>query len=105
MDNSQGVWIWVLEDIRIDYLKQLKACKAKRVYLKVFDGRSNPMFWGFQCKKNIIKEFKDNDIQVFGWGYHYGTSDISKQVKAVQQALEDVWKYGEYKIFRQVCVA
>ncbi|MEO9125811.1 MAG: hypothetical protein ABI262_14185, partial [Microcoleus sp.] len=87
MANPHGVWIWVLEDIRSDYLKQLNDCRAKRVYLKVFDGRSKSMFWDFQCNKNIIQEFKDNDVQVFGWGYHYGTDDISDQVKAVQQAL------------------
>ncbi len=88
MKNHQGVWIWVLEDIRLDYLKQLKICNVKRVYLKVFDGKTNPMFWEFQCKGNIIQEFKNDNIQVFGWGYHYGTSDVSKQVKAVQQALD-----------------
>jgi cell wall-associated NlpC family hydrolase len=88
MANHRGVWIWVLKDIGSNYLNQLKNCRAKRVYLKVFDGRSQPMFWDFQCKKNIIQEFKDNDIQVFGWGYHYGTNDISEQVKAVQQALD-----------------
>lgn len=29
MANAQGVWIWVLEDIRKDYLEQLKTCRAK----------------------------------------------------------------------------
>lgn len=88
MANAQGVWIWVLEDIRKDYLEQLKTCRAKRVYLKVFDGRSKPMFWDFQCNKNIINDFNKNEIQVYGWGYHYGTPDIAKQVDAVQQALD-----------------
>jgi len=88
MANAQGVWIWVLEDIREDYLEQLKTCRAKRVYLKVFDGRSKPMFWDFQCSKNIIDDFNKNEIQVYGWGYHYGTSDVANQVNAVQQALD-----------------
>jgi hypothetical protein len=88
MNNPKGIWIWVLEDIRSDYIAQLKKCKTNRVYLKVFDGRSKPMFWGFQCSNSIIQKFKDNNIEVFGWGYHYGTNDVSAQVKALQQALD-----------------
>lgn len=65
MASAQGVWIWDLQAIRKDYLQQLRICKAKRVYLKVFDGRSKPMFWGFQCSESIIKGFQENEIQVF----------------------------------------
>lgn len=86
--HPSGVWIWNLAKIGNDYLEQLKEVKAKRVYLKVFDGKSNPMFWGHQCSASIVKKFKDNDIEVFGWGYHYGTSDIDAQVSAVKQALD-----------------
>ena len=86
--HPHGIWIWNLKRIGNDYLNKIAEVKAKRVYLKVFDGKSNPMFWSHQCSLDIVKQFKDNDIQVFGWGYHYGTSDIDGQVAAVKQALD-----------------
>ncbi|NES19834.1 MAG: CHAP domain-containing protein [Symploca sp. SIO3E6] len=86
--HPHGIWIWNLNLISSNYLDKIAQVKAKRVYLKVFDGRSNPMFWSHQCSPNIVKQFQDNDIQVFGWGYHYGTSDIDQQVFAVKQALD-----------------
>jgi hypothetical protein len=46
------------------------------------------MFWDFQCSPAIIQQFKSHGIQVYGWGYHYGTPDIQAQVAAVQQALD-----------------
>jgi cell wall-associated NlpC family hydrolase len=87
MSNRRGIWIWELKKLRSDYISQLKSCKVNRVYLKVFDGKSKPMFWSDQCTKSIIKEFSDNGIQVFGWGYHYGTSDIKAQLDAVKKAI------------------
>jgi hypothetical protein len=94
-EHPNGVWIWNLPVLTSDYLNRLVECKVKRVYLKVFDGKSRLMFWaknptfgGDQCTSEVIKQFKDRDIQVYGWGYHYGTPDINAQVKAVKQALE-----------------
>lgn len=86
--HPNGVWIWVLDWIRSDYLNKLVQCKVKRIYLKVFDGRSSPMFWSDQCSKEIIDGFQSKGIQVYGWGYHYGTSDIFNQVTAVKQAMD-----------------
>jgi len=85
--HPNGVWIWVLSDIRSDYLDKLAECKVKRVYIKVFDGRSQPMFWDYQCSPSIIQQFKTRGIEVYGWGYHYGTPDIDDQASAVKQAL------------------
>jgi hypothetical protein len=85
--HPHGVWIWVLSDIRSDYLDQLQVRNVKRVYLKVFDGKSRSMFWSFQCSPEIIKQFKLRGIEVYGWGYHYGTANIKDQVDAVQAAL------------------
>lgn len=87
MNHPNGAWIWVLESIRTDYLNELRNRKVKRIYLKVFDGRSTPMFWGFQCNTNIISAFNSAGIEVYGWGYHYATPDVTGQVSAVQQAL------------------
>lgn len=86
--HPNGVWIWNLSKIGNDYLEKLAESKIKRVYLKVFDGKSNPMFWSHQCTTEKVKEFKSNGIQVFGWGYHYGTSDIDGQILAIKQALD-----------------
>jgi hypothetical protein len=47
------------------------------------------MFWAFQCSPEIIQRFRVRNIQVYGWGYHYGTGDdIDEQVLAVRQALD-----------------
>ncbi|MGB3512103.1 MAG: peptidoglycan-binding protein [Microcoleaceae cyanobacterium] len=86
--HPNGIWIWNLALISNDYLEKLVKVKAKRVYLKVFDGKSRPMFWSDQCSADIVKKIKDKGIQVFGWGYHYGTSDVEPQVSAVKQALD-----------------
>jgi hypothetical protein len=86
--HPNGVWIWNLNKIGNDYLEKLVGSEIKRIYLKVFDGKSNPMFWSHQCTPAKIKDFKDNGIQVFGWGYHYGTSDIDAQILAIKQALD-----------------
>ncbi|MGH2414384.1 MAG: peptidoglycan-binding domain-containing protein [Microcystaceae cyanobacterium] len=61
----------------------------QRVYLKVFDGKyqGQPTFWNWQCSPEIIQELKSRNIQVYGWGYHYGTADIARQIVKVRQAL------------------
>ncbi|MBF2075027.1 MAG: peptidoglycan-binding protein [Synechococcales cyanobacterium C42_A2020_086] len=85
--HPHGAWIWVLSNIQADYLNKLVEQHVKRVYLKVFDGKSRPMFWDFQCSPDVIKQFKSRGIEVYGWGYHYGTADVKTQTSAVQQAL------------------
>ncbi|MEC4819244.1 MAG: peptidoglycan-binding domain-containing protein [Scytonema sp. PMC 1069.18] len=87
--HPRGVWIWKLSEIRPDYLDKLVERKVKRVYLKVFDGQyqGQPTFWAWQCSPEIVKEFKDRGIEVYGWGYHYGTPDTAREVVKVRQAL------------------
>jgi hypothetical protein len=87
MEHPRGIWIWRIANISSDYLTTLVQKNVKRVYLKCFDGKSNPMFWGFQCKPEIIQSCKDKGIEVFGWGYHYGTDNVDDQVSAVKQAI------------------
>jgi hypothetical protein len=53
--HPKGTWIWALSDIRSDDLNKLVERKAKRVYLKVFDGKSRNMFWSFQCSPELIR--------------------------------------------------
>ena len=87
----RGAWIWYLSKIRSDYLEKLAECKVQRIYLKVFDGKFNgqlkPTFWDWQCSTEIIQQFQTRGIEVYGWGYHYGTSDVDEQVSKVKQAL------------------
>jgi len=87
--HPNGAWIWRLSKQHPDYLNQLKQVKCQRVYLKAFDGRSRSMFWKDQCTPEIIKRFNESGIEVYGWGYHYGTSeDIVDQIDAVRQAMD-----------------
>ncbi|MBD2526664.1 peptidoglycan-binding protein [Nostoc sp. FACHB-133] len=90
--HSNGVWIWELPKIRSDYLDQLVKQQVKRVYLKVFDGhfqgKLQPTFWNWQCSPDIIEKLKSRGIEVYGWGYHYGTSDVAEQIQKVKQALD-----------------
>jgi hypothetical protein len=88
VQHPNGAWIWSLSEQRPDYLDQLKKVNCRRVYLKVFDGRSRSMFWKDQCTPEIIKQFNQRGIEVYGWGYHYGTSDIKVQIDAVRQAMD-----------------
>lgn len=86
--HSCGAWIWYLSKLRSDYLQQLKTINCRRVYLKVFDGKSLPLFWANQCTPANIAQFHEAGIEVYGWGYHYGTPDIQAQVEAVRQAMD-----------------
>jgi hypothetical protein len=86
-EHPNGVWISYLANLRSDYLDKLVERRARRVYLKVFEGRTEPMFWSFQCTPEIVRQFKSRGIEVYGWGFHYGTSDVDAQVSAVEQAL------------------
>jgi hypothetical protein len=86
--HPNGAWIWNLSELENNYLDRLVKCQVKRVYLKVFDGKSRPMFWSRQCSPEIINKFKSSGVEVYGWGYHYGTDNIVEQVSAVKQALD-----------------
>lgn len=85
--HPEGAWIWRLSKLRPDYLDKLQDVGCKRVYLKVFDGKSEPMFWGEQCTKELVAAFHVKGIEVYGWGYHYGSADVDEQVESVRQAL------------------
>ncbi len=87
-EHPHGVWIWLLSKLRSDYLSKLVERKVKRVYLKVFDGASQLMFWSFQCTPEIVQQFASLEIEVYGWGFHYGTADVDAQVSAVKRALD-----------------
>lgn len=91
VNQPRGIWIWNLSEIRSDYLARLVERQVKRVYLKVFDGKFKgklqPTFWDWQCSAEIVQEFQSQGIQVYGWGYHYGTADVDEQVAKVKQAL------------------
>ncbi|WP_138505008.1 CHAP domain-containing protein [Nostoc sp. PA-18-2419] len=69
-EYPHGVWIWNLPALSGNYLNRLIECKVKRVYLKVFDGKSRVMFW---AKKNAYWNLKGSivpqrgDIAVFDW--------------------------------------
>ncbi|NEP01346.1 MAG: peptidoglycan-binding protein [Symploca sp. SIO2E9] len=98
-EHPHGVWIHYLKAHKIyttqidsDYLNKLVKAKVKRIYLKVFDGKYNgqlnPTFWHWQCSLEIIQSFKSKGIQVYGWGYHYGSADVDEQVAKVKKALD-----------------
>lgn len=87
-EHPRGIWLWRTANLSEDFLDNLVRCNVRRVYLKVFDGKSKPLFWGFQCKAETILDFKSRGIEVFGWGYHYGTKDVDEQAAAVQQAFD-----------------
>ncbi|MBD2627780.1 peptidoglycan-binding domain-containing protein [Trichormus variabilis] len=91
-EHPHGVWIWNLSKIGSDYLDKLVKQQARRVYLKVFDGKRdqvlNPTFWDWQCSSQILQDFQSRGMQVYGWGYHYGTNDVDQQVAKVKQAID-----------------
>jgi hypothetical protein len=67
-----GLWIWRLASLSANYMDLLQRCAIKRVYLKILNGSSNPVFWSFQCSNAIIKSFNDHGIEVWGWGFQSG---------------------------------
>jgi len=86
MKHPHGVWIWRLNQLRLDYLVRLSAMRVRRVYLKVYDDIDETPFWGFQCTPAIIQAFNHRGIEVWGWGYHRGRPYVGTCVEAVKQA-------------------
>ncbi len=88
MRTQQGLWIWQLGKIDPNYITRMKSIGVGRVYLKVMDGASSPMFWTHQCTPDIVKRFKDAGIEIFGWGYHYAVDNPANEIAAVKTACE-----------------
>ena len=87
MGDPRGVWIYILNRIDPSYVQRLKALGVGRVYLKVMDGVSKPMFWGHQCSTMIVGGLKAAGIEVYGWGYHYAVANPGDEVAAVKAAM------------------
>src|SRR5215203_2200887 len=88
MSDPHGVWIWRLARIDPDYVSRLQSIGVGRVYLKVMDGESTPMFWRHQCTPEIVHSLRSAGIEVFGWGYHHAVSDPAHEINAVSQAMD-----------------
>ena len=86
-EHPNGVWIWRWRNLALDVLDRMVERHIKRIYLKVFDGKSSPMIWRHQCSPEFLRSFRDRGIEVYGWGYHYGTTDVDAQVAAVREAM------------------
>ena len=87
MSDPRGIWIYILNRIDPSYVPRLKALGVGRVYLKVMDGKSNPMFWSHQCTTAIVGGLRAAGIEVFGWGYHYAVANPADEVAAVRAAM------------------
>lgn len=87
MSDPRGVWIYILDRIDPGYVRRLKALGVGRVYLKVMDGKSNPMFWSHQCTTAIVGGLRAAGIEVYGWGYHYAVADPKDEIAAVKAAM------------------
>lgn len=85
--QPHGLWIWRLANLQSNYMDLLQRCGIKRVYLKILDGNSKPVFWGFQCSATIVKSFSDHGIEVWGWGFHYGAPDFSDELDGITKGL------------------
>ncbi len=84
--QPHGAWIHRLARLRSDYPEAMAAAQISRVYLKVFDSISTPMFWAFQCTPKIVTSFTNAGIEVWGWGYHRGEANAAAQATAVSRA-------------------
>jgi hypothetical protein len=87
MSDPRGVWIYILNRIDPNYVQRLKALGVGRVYLKVMDGKSNPMFWSQQCSAAIVGGLHATGIEVHGWGYHYAVANPNDEIAAVRAAM------------------
>ena len=85
MSARRGVWVWQLAKIDPDYIARMGSVGIGRVYLKVMDGASQPMFWAHQCTPSIVQAFKTAGMEVFGWGYHHIVSDPTGEISAVRE--------------------
>ncbi|MFI5181443.1 MAG: hypothetical protein ACHQPI_08645 [Thermoanaerobaculia bacterium] len=85
--QPHGAWIHRIARLRSDYLEALAAAHIPRIYVKVFDSISTPMFWSFQCTSKVVKSFTNEGIEVWGWGYHRGEANAAAQASAVRRAI------------------
>lgn len=73
--HARGAWIWVLDQLRQDWVKALSATGCKRLYLKLVDDSSVPKCWP-EINKGLIANIKAAGFEVWGWGYFGNTTNL-----------------------------
>ena len=93
--NSLGVWLWHLEQTGFqehgDLAPNLAAMGAKRVYVKVADGRINPDRWTELEDTDLVETYEQEGVEPWAWSYNYPEND-SLQGEALYRAAETGYK-------------
>ncbi len=102
---KNGLWIWYENRLPTNYLERISASGCRKVYLKVLDDASRPIFWDFNCTESIINGFEASGIEVWAWGYVFdrrNSTDIPAILNAIRNALDRGCKGFIFDIEREV---
>lgn len=69
----KGVWLWDLDTLPKDIVELCVKANVGRVYLKILDDKGGGKLWE---QAQVIPQFIERGIQVFGWGYHFTEGKI-----------------------------
>lgn len=87
--NKFGVWLWHFEDTQYPthggLADRVKAMGAKRIYVKVADGRINPEVWPEVQDTELVKAYHDRGLEAWAWSYNYKNNTVL-QAEALYEA-------------------
>ncbi|MFM2392542.1 MAG: hypothetical protein RLZZ546_519 [Bacteroidota bacterium] len=87
--SKLGVWLWYIEitgfTTHQELSSEINGLGAKRVYVKVADGRVNTDVWPELIDKNLVDAYKKKNLEVWAWSYNYPNND-SLQAEALYMA-------------------
>lgn len=87
--NQLGAWLWHLEytseSTHASMAERLAALDMKRVYVKVSDGRIDTTRWDEMVDKELVQDYREQGLEVWGWSYNYLAND-SLQAEALYLA-------------------
>ncbi len=87
--SQLGVWVWHIEQTGMTHAQlanNLSNRGIQRAFVKVADGTNNPDNWPEVTDRQLVSDYKDEGLSIWGWSYNYPTSDFNLQAEALYQA-------------------
>ena len=93
--NKLGAWLWYIEitgfDSHTTLADTLHSLGAKRIYVKVADGKVNTQVWPELTDTALVNIYKRKNIEPWAWSYNYPGNE-NEQAEALSIAVSTGYK-------------